>query len=266
MARRMTAPAFRAQKGKKKLVCLTAYDTDTARILDAAGVDLILIGDSMGNVHLGYENTLPVTMDDLVSHAAAVVRARPRALVVADMPYLSFHVSPEETVRNAGRLVKEAGVDAVKLEGAHIRIPHIQAVLAAKIPVMGHIGLTPQSVLEFGGYRIQGRDREAVDVLTGAARALAEAGCFAIVIEGVPGAVGEALTRAVDVPTIGIGAGAGCDGQVLVTEDMLGWTEDPPAFVRRYAELRRDAADAVLRFVEDVRGSNFPGSDETYPE
>lgn len=266
MARRMTAPRFRQEKGKRRLVCITAYDVLTAGILDEAGVDLILVGDSLGNVVLGHETTLPVTLDQMLSHAAAVVRARPRALVVGDMPYMTFHVNPEDTLRNAARFIQEAGVDAVKLEGGAERVPHIRKLVEAEIPVMGHLGLTPQSVLEFGGYRVQGRGEDAARALLEQARALEAAGCFAVVLEGIPAPVARAVTEGVGIPTVGIGAGPECDGQVLVVTDLLGMGSDVPRFVRRYADLRGVILDAVRRYAEDVREGTFPGPEETYPE
>jgi 3-methyl-2-oxobutanoate hydroxymethyltransferase len=262
----MTAPKFSARKGKQRLVCLTAYDVVTAQILDEAGVDLILVGDSLGNVVLGHETTLPVTLDQMVTYAAAVMRARPRALVIADMPYLTFHVSPEETVRNAGRLVQEGGVDGVKVEGGIERLPHIRHLLQAKIPVMGHLGLTPQSVLEFGGYRVQARTPDAAEALVTNAKALEDAGCFAVVLEGVPAPAADRVTAALSVPTIGIGAGPGCDGQILVVSDLLGLTSEAPRFVRRYADLRSVMSEAVRRYGDDVREGRFPGPEETYSE
>jgi 3-methyl-2-oxobutanoate hydroxymethyltransferase len=266
MTRRMTAPDFRSAKGKRRLACLTAYDVLTAGILDEAGIDLILVGDSMGNVILGYETTLKVTLDDVVSHAAAVMRARPRALVIADMPYLTFHIRPEETLRNAGRLIQEAGVDGVKLEGGRERLDHVRALVQAEIPVMGHLGLTPQSVLKFGGFRVQGRSEDAAEGLIADARALEEAGCFSLVLEGLPGPLAERLTGAVGIPTIGIGAGAGCDGQILVISDLLGIPASVPKFVRRYADLRGVIGDAARRYIEDVQAGRFPGTEETYSE
>jgi len=266
MTRRVTAPAFRRLKGRRKLVCLTAYDVLTAAVLDAAAVDLLLVGDSLGNVVLGLETTLPVTLDEILSHARAVMRARPRALVIADMPFLTYHISPEETLRNAGRLIQEAGVDGVKIEGGANRVPHVRALIDAEIPVMGHLGLTPQSVLEFGGYKVQGRTPDAVDRLVEDARALEGAGCFALVLEGVPAPAADRVTAALSIPTVGIGAGAGCDGQILVTPDLLGMTERVPRFVRRYADLRGTILDAARRFGEDVRAGRFPGPEETYEE
>lgn len=266
MSRRMNVPEFRARKGKERLVCLTAYDVLTARILDEAGVDLLLVGDSLGNVVLGYETTLPVTMEQMLSHAAAVARARPRALVIADLPYLSFHISPEETVRNAGRFIREAGADGVKLEGGSVRVPHVRALTAAEIPVMGHLGLTPQSVLEFGGYRVQGRTADAAERIVADARALEEAGCFAVVLEGIPASLARTVTEAVGIPTIGIGAGPGCDGQVLVTPDLLGMGRQVPRFVRQYADLSAVIGEAVRGFIADVKQGEFPGPEESYPE
>jgi len=264
MARRVSVPSFVAQKGTRRLVCLTAYDVITAGILDDAGVDLILVGDSLGNVVLGLETTLPVTLDQMVSHAAAVMRAKPKALVIADMPFLTFQISPEDTLRNAGRLIQEAGVDGVKIEGA--RGEHVRMLVQAGIPVMGHLGLTPQSVLELGGFRVQGRTPEAAQALLEQAKALEAAGCFSLVLESVPAPVAERVTRTIGIPTIGIGAGRSCDGQILVITDLLGMSATTPRFVRRYAELRDVIGDAVRRYAEDVRTDRFPGPDETYPE
>lgn len=263
---RMTVPKFSSLKGERKLVCLTAYDVTTAGILDEAGVDLILVGDSMGNVILGHETTLPVTLDDMITHAAAVRRARPDALVIVDMPYLSFHVSPEDTLRNAGRIIQETGADGVKLEGGKERVPHIRHLLQGKIPVMGHLGLTPQSVLQFGGYRVQGRSERAAREIREHAKALEEAGCFAVVLEGVPATLAQAITGDLSVPTIGIGAGPACDGQILVVNDLLGMSTETPKFVRRYAELRETMREAIRRYAEDVREGKFPGPEETYSE
>ena len=231
MAAELTAPAVRARKGGRPLVMVTAYDHPGARIADEAGVDLILVGDSLAEVVLGYESTLQVTVDDMAHHVGAVARARPSALLVADLPWLSYHVSAEETVHNAATLVR-AGAQAVKLEGGRRRVPMVEALLGAEIPVMGHIGLTPQSVHAMGGYRVQGRQLDEAAALLDDARALAEAGCFAVVLEGIPQEVARRITAAVDVPTIGIGAGRHCDGQVLVLHDLLG-LED-----RRRAPLR----------------------------
>ena len=267
MAKKVTAPAVRARKvrnGAEPLVMLTAYDAPGARMVDAAGADLILVGDSVAMVVLGYDDTLQVTVEDIAHHTAAVARTRPNAMIVGDLPWLSYHVSVEDTVRNAAALVR-AGAESVKLEGGRKRLPMIEAILDAEIPVMGHIGLTPQSVHAMGGFRVQGRETSAALALVDDAKALAHAGCFAIVIEGVPDQVAAMITAAVDVPTIGIGAGPGCDGQVLVYHDVLG-IEDRvlPKFVRRYADLKQEGVAALQRFAADVRSGAFPGPEESY--
>jgi 3-methyl-2-oxobutanoate hydroxymethyltransferase len=262
----VTVPVVRAHKrrdGLDPLVMITAYDTPGARLADEAGVDLILVGDSVGNNVLGYDNTLQVTMDDMVRHTAAVARARPRALIVADLPWMSYHVDPAETVRNGAALVR-AGAAAVKLEGGSNRVPMINALLSAEIPVMGHLGLTPQSVNAMGGFRVQGRDDATAHALVVEAKAVVAAGCFAIVIEGVPASLGTTITESVEVPTIGIGAGADCDGQVLVFHDVLGFNRTGPKFVRRYADLATAATEAVAAYAADVRSGAFPSEAETY--
>jgi len=261
-----TVPEIRARKGGDKIRMITAYDTPTARIADRAGADMILVGDSVANVVLGHNDTLAVDVDVMVHHAAAVMRARPDALVIGDMPWMSFHVSPEQTVINAARFVREAGVGAVKIEGGRKRLPVIGAVLDAEIPVMGHLGLTPQSVNVMGGYRVQGKEAQAAQELISDARALADAGVFSIVLEGVPDRVAQLVTEEIAVPTIGIGAGATCDGQVLVIHDVLGLGGGGyrPKFVRPYASLADDAVEAVGRFFSDVQSGNFPSGDETY--
>jgi 3-methyl-2-oxobutanoate hydroxymethyltransferase len=265
--RPVTVPSIRARKrrdGAEPIVMVTAYDEPGARIVDDGGADVVLVGDSVANNVLGYEDTLHVTVEDMVHHTAAVARARPRCLVVGDMPWMSYHVSVEEAVRNAASLVR-AGAEAVKLEGGRSRLPVIEAIVRAEIPVMGHIGLTPQSVLAMGGYRVQARSADAAQVLLDAAKALAAAGCFAMVLEGVPDLVAASVTDAVDVPTIGIGAGAACDGQVLVFHDLLGLgTRRPPKFVRRYADLGAAATAAVAAYAADVRSGAFPGEAESY--
>jgi 3-methyl-2-oxobutanoate hydroxymethyltransferase len=265
MTQVVTAPVVRARKGNgDPLVMVTAYDAPGARIADAAGVDLILVGDSVAMVVLGYEDTLQVTVDDLVHHTAAVARAKPQAMVVADLPWLSYHVNSEDTVRNAARLIR-AGAQAVKLEGGRKRLPMIEALVDAEIPVMGHLGLTPQSVHTMGGFKVQGKGIEAAEALIDDARSLAEAGCFAIVLEGVPDTVGRLVTEAVPVPTIGIGAGPWCDGQVLVFHDLLGLEDRVlPKFVRRYASLKADAVAAVAAYAADVRSRRFPSDAESY--
>ena len=267
MAKKVTAPAVRARKmrsGAEPLVMLTAYDAPGARMVDAAGADLILVGDSVAMVVLGYDDTLQVTVDDIAHHTAAVARTKPRALIVGDLPWMSYHVSVEETVRNAAKLIR-AGAESVKLEGGRKRLPMIEALLDAEIPVMGHIGLTPQSVHAMGGFRVQGRETAAALGLVDDAKALAHAGCFAIVIEGVPDQVAAMITDAVDVPTIGIGAGPHCDGQVLVFHDVLGLEDRVVAkFVRRYADLKAVGIEALERFASDVRSGAFPAASESY--
>ncbi len=263
---RVTVPAFRRRKsGDTPLVVLTAYDAATAALAEAGGVDCILVGDSLGMVVLGFENTLAVTVEDMIHHAAAVGRVRRRALLAVDMPWLSYHISVEDAVRNAARLVRETGADAVKLEGGAERVPVIQAILNAEIPVIGHLGLTPQSVLKMGGYKVQGRKESRAERLMEDAAALEAAGVFSIVLEGMPAALAVRITAAVGVPTIGIGAGAGCDGQVLVIHDLLGLLPGTvPKFVRRYADAHGDLSAAVRNWAEDVRSSRFPTEEESY--
>ena len=267
MGTRLTVPAARARKvrdGGAPLVMVTAYDAPGARLADAAGVDMLLVGDSLAMVVLGHPDTLSVTVDDMAHHTAAVARVEPEALVVADLPWLSYHVSTQDTICNAARLIR-AGAQAVKLEGGTGRVPMIEALVSAEIPVMGHVGLTPQSVHALGGFRIQGRTAEAAIQLVESAKALEHAGCFAIVLEGVPADVARLVTEAVGVPTIGIGAGPDCDGQVLVYHDLLGLQDDLcPRFVRRYAELGATTVDALGRFADDVRTGRFPSPEESY--
>jgi 3-methyl-2-oxobutanoate hydroxymethyltransferase len=264
MATQITVPEVRSRKGTDPLVMVTAYDAPGARIADEAGVDLILVGDSLAMVVLGYEDTLQVTIDDMAHHVAAVARAKPRPLIVGDLPWMSYHVSTEDTVRNAATLVR-AGAQSVKLEGGRKRLPMVHAIVDAEIPVMGHLGLTPQSVHTLGGYKVQGRAVDAAHALVDDAVALAEAGCFAIVLEAVPDTVARMVTEAIPVPTIGIGAGRWCDGQVLVFHDLLG-IEDRvlPKFVRRYGSLKADAVAAMSTYADDVRTRRFPSDAETY--
>jgi 3-methyl-2-oxobutanoate hydroxymethyltransferase len=257
--KKVTVPAVRAMKGQSRIGMLTAYDYPSARISDAAGADILLVGDSLGMVVLGYPDTLSVTVDDMLHHTRAVVRGTTSALIVADMPYLSYHVSIEESVRNAGRFI-QAGAHSVKIEGAkQSRIDTIHAILDAEIPVMGHIGLTPQSVNALGGFKLQGKHAEDARRLVEEAISLEKAGCFAIVLECVPAELAAIITERVSVPTIGIGAGPSCDGQVLVYHDVLGlYDGHKPKFVRQYldgAEQQRVALEAYLR---DVRDGSFP--------
>ncbi len=267
MGTRLTVPAVQARKvrsGHAPLVMVTAYDAPGARLADAAGVDLLLVGDSLAMVILGHPDTLSVTVDEMVHHTAAVARTSPEALVVADLPWLSYHVSVKETIANAARLIR-AGAQAVKLEGGTTRVPMVEALVGAEIPVMGHIGLTPQSVHAQGGFRVQGRTAEAATQLVESAKALQHSGCFALVLEGVPAEVAILVTEAVGVPTIGIGAGIHCDGQVLVYHDLLGLQTDlQPRFVRRYADLGSATVEALGQFAEDVRSGKFPSPEESY--
>ena len=263
---KVTAPAVVALKRKgEPITVVTAYDFPTARLADQAGVEILLVGDSVGTVVLGYESTLPVTMDDMLHHTRAVTRAKPSALVVGDMPFMSYQASDEQAVLNAGRFVQEGGADAIKLEGGARVASAVRRIVDAGIPVMGHLGLTPQSVLAFGGYKVQARGEADQERLIADAKALEAAGCFSLVLEGIPARLGAAVTRELQIPTIGIGAGVNCDGQVLVTHDLLGlFLGHQPKFVRRYAELGAATRDAFARYVADVKAKRFPGDAESY--
>ncbi len=271
---RVTVPEIRSRKSpvptggfptQEKITCLTAYDYPTAFLLDAAGIDILLVGDSLGMVVLGYETTLPVTLEDVLYHTRAVTRATRRALVMADMPYGSYHVSVEEGVRNALRLVKEGGAAGVKLEGGERRLELMVRLAEAEIAVMGHIGLTPQSVHRLGGFKVQGRSAEDAATLLREARAIEAAGAFALVLESIPREVAAEITRELRIPTIGIGAGPECDGQVLVFHDMAGLgTGRAPKFARRYADLGGAITEAARRFAEDVRAGAFPSDAESF--
>jgi 3-methyl-2-oxobutanoate hydroxymethyltransferase len=263
----VTVPGLRGRKrrdGATPIVMVTAYDEPGARIVSDAGADIVLVGDSVANNVLGFEDALHVDIDVMAHHVAAVARAKPHCLILGDMPWMSYHLSTDDAVRNAAKLIR-AGAQAVKLEGGRARLPVIEAIIRAEIPVMGHLGLTPQSVLAMGGFRVQAKSVDAAGALLDAAKSLTAAGCFAFVIEGVPDVVGAAVTEAIDVPTIGIGAGPSCDGQVLVFHDLLGLgSRTPPKFVRQYAELGRIATEAVALFAEDVRSGAFPSDEESY--
>lgn len=260
-----TAAKIKASKGVCKLPCVTAYDFACARLADAAGIPLLLVGDSLGTTVLGFETTLPVTLEMMLHHTAAVARGTKDALVVADMPFLSYQVSIPEAIRNAGRFLQEAGANAVKIEGGAFRTELIEALTLNGIPVLGHIGLTPQSVNVLGGYKVQGRTREAGEQLVADARALAEAGAFAIVLECVPPDIAEAVTAGSPVPVIGIGAGPACDGQVLVLNDLLGLTEKPlPKFVKPYAALADTLRAAFRAYADEVRNGAFPAPEHCY--
>ena len=261
-----TAATFAAAKAKgEKLSMLTAYDYSTAKLEDESGINGRLVGDSLGNVVLGYEDTVSVTMEDMIHHGAAVARGAKNALVVVDMPFMSYEVTVEEAVRNAGRLMKEGRAGAVKLEGGVRVAEQIRAIVKAGIPVMGHIGLTPQSINVFGGFKVQGKSEEAARALLADAKAVEEAGAFAVVIEAVPAALAQMITDAVSIPTIGIGAGAGCDGQILVYQDMLGMFSDfTPKFVKRYANVGEVMREAFANYAAEVASGAFPTVEHTY--
>jgi 3-methyl-2-oxobutanoate hydroxymethyltransferase len=261
----MQRKSLAADSLNKKITCLTAYDYPTARLLDEAGVDVVLVGDSMAMVALGYESTLPLTLEESLHHTKAVRRGVQRALVVADMPYGSYHGEISEAVHNAMRFVKEAGAEAVKVEGGERRLELIAKLTEAEIPVMGHVGLTPQSVNALGGYRVQGKTAATAEQVLRDARAVEAAGAFAIVLEAMPRELAAEITRTVRIPTIGIGAGPDCDGQVLVLHDMLGLTfQEPPKFARRYANVGEAISQAVREYCADVQSGSFPSDAESY--
>ncbi|MFZ0469160.1 MAG: 3-methyl-2-oxobutanoate hydroxymethyltransferase [Thiogranum sp.] len=254
-----------ARKKGGKITSVTAYDYSTAKLVDAAGIDVILVGDSLGMVVLGYPDTTCVTLDDMVHHTRAVTRAQPNALVVADLPFLSSGVCARETLHNAGRLIREAGAEAVKIEGGVRVRDEIRALVDCQIPVMGHVGLTPQSIHTFGGFRVQGRTKEDADQVFRDAVAVQEGGAFSIVLEGIPAELGERITRELDIPTIGIGAGPDCDGQVLVIHDMLHvYLDLTPRFAKVYADVGAITRDALQCFREEVRDGRFPGKEHCY--
>ncbi len=265
---KITVPALLQRKSdshSKKIVCLTAYDYPTSRLADDAGVDVLLVGDSLGMVVLGYDSTLPVTLDEMIHHTRAVRRGTKHALVVADMPFGTYHADVAEALRNAVRLVKEAGAEAVKVEGGERRLELIARLTEAEIPVMGHVGLTPQSVNALGGYRVQGKTADAAEQLLRDAHAVEAAGAFAVVLEAVPRELAAQITRELRIPAIGIGAGPDCDGQILVVHDMLGLTFNaPPKFVRQYANVGELVSSAVRAYCEDVRAGTFPSDAESY--
>ena len=261
-----TVFTFREQKAKgEKISMLTAYDYSTAKLMDEAGINGILVGDSLGMVVLGYEDTLPVTMEDMIHHTAAVCRRAKNTLVVGDMPFMSYQVSVEEAVYNAGRLMKEGRCQAVKLEGGASVCPQIRAITNASIPVMAHIGLTPQSINAFGGFKVQGKSEEAAKKLLEDAKAVEEAGAFAVVLECVPAKLAELISKSISIPTIGIGAGAGCDGQILVYQDMLGLFSDfTPKFVKKYANVGEMMTQAFRDYIADVQEGSFPAPEHTF--
>lgn len=265
MARKTTFKIRQMKEKGKKIVMLTAYDTPTAKILSDVGVDIILVGDSVGNSLLGYESTVPVTLDDIIHHCSAVARAKPKSLIVGDMPFMSYKVSVEQALENCARMLQKGGAEAVKIEGAGRVVDIVSAVVDSGIPVMGHIGLTPQSIYELGGYRVQGRTAESTKKLVGQALALQNAGAFSLVIELVPTETAKAITEALDIPTIGIGAGPECDGQVLVLWDMLGLFEDfKPKFLKKYANVGAVIRQAVEAYADEVRNGVFPDQEHSF--
>jgi 3-methyl-2-oxobutanoate hydroxymethyltransferase len=266
MTAKVTVPEISKMKKRgEKITCLTAYDYCFARILDRAGIDILLVGDSLGTVIQGYPNTLPVTLEEMIYHTKVVARGAQRALVVADMPFLSFQLGKEKAKENAGRLLKEAGAEAVKLEGGVATSETIEAIVAVGIPVMAHIGLTPQSLHRFGGYKVQGKDKERRDTIIRDALAVQEAGAFAVVLEGIPAGLAKEITAQLAIPTIGIGAGVDCDGQVLVMHDMLGLFDDfVPKFVKRYVDLGALTGQAVKAFINEVHAGEFPRDEHSF--
>ncbi|OGQ79572.1 MAG: 3-methyl-2-oxobutanoate hydroxymethyltransferase [Deltaproteobacteria bacterium RIFCSPLOWO2_12_FULL_60_19] len=266
MADKVTAPEIRRMKQRgEKITALTAYDYSFARILDHAGVDILLVGDSLASVIQGHESTLPVTLDEMIYHTRLVARGRKRALVVADMPFLSYQISIEEAKRNAGRFLSEGAAEAVKVEGGVAMRETIEAIVRIGIPVMGHIGLTPQSIHRFGGYKVQGKEKDEKEKIVQDALAVEEAGAFSIVLEGIPLDLAQEITLRLTIPTIGIGAGVHCDGQVLVVHDMLGLFDMyTPKFVKRYADLSAVMTEAVQRYIKEVREGSFPGDEHSF--
>ncbi len=263
---KMTVPEIVAmKKNGEKIACLTAYDHLMARLLNDAGIDLILVGDSVGNVVAGHENTIPVTMDEIIYHTRAVARGNSRALLVTDMPFLSYQVSITQAIENAGRCLKEGNAEAVKIEGGSWMADTVIHLVKIGIPVMGHLGLTPQSIHAFGGYQVRAKEKVEAEQLLQDAKALEEAGIFALVLEKVPAQLAKQVTEILTIPTISIGAGSYCDGQILVAHDMLGLFEDfQPKFVRRYAELAQTMREAFGHYVKDVKAQNYPSAEESY--
>lgn len=265
MAKKMTVPQIIGTKGKQRLSVLTACDYPTAMYAQASGQDMILVGDSLAMVVLGYENTLSITMDEMIHHTRAVTRAAKNTFVIGDMPFLSYQVGVEQAMKNAGRFLQEGGAQAVKLEGGERVLPQVKALVAAGIPVQGHLGLTPQSLMQMGGYKVQGREEEAAKMLIKDAGELERAGCFSIVLEAVPTELAREITDSVSIPTIGIGAGPHCDGQVLVTHDIVGMFERfVPKFVKQYAQVGKDIQDAMEQYKKEVREGSFPGEEHGF--
>jgi 3-methyl-2-oxobutanoate hydroxymethyltransferase len=263
---KVTTSSLMEMKGRgEKITVLTAYDCLMASQLDECGIDILLVGDSLGNVLLGYENTIPVTMDEMIHHCSAVARGSRRAMVVGDMPFMSYQASLEEALRNAGRFLKEAGAEAIKLEGGSEFCDTIKKIVDSGIPVMGHLGFTPQSVYKFGGYGVRGQERDQALKMLEDSKALERAGVFSIVLEKIPADLGKKVTRQLKIPTIGIGAGADCDGQVLVTHDMLGFFEKfKPKFAKRYSKLGKEMKRCYRKYIEEVKNGKFPTEEHSY--
>lgn len=263
--RKTTVPLIRSMKGKEKIVMVTAYDAPTAKIVDESGVDIVLVGDSLGNVIQGLPNTLSVTVEEMIYHTKMVARGIQNAHLCSDMPFMSYQSSRLDAVRNAGRFIKEAGAQSVKLEVTQDYIDTIYEIRKAGIPVMGHIGLRPQSVHDMGGYKLQGKDKEEAKELIALAKEVEKAGAFSLVLESIPQKLAKKITRAIKIPTIGIGAGPDCNGQVLVINDLVGLSEDPqPKFVKKYAEIRESMKEATKEYVDEVRSGAFPSSEHSY--
>ncbi len=263
--KKITTASIRSRKGKEKITSLTAYDYPTAKLVDAAGVEIILVGDSLGMVALGYPDTTHVTLDDMVHHTKAVSRAEPKALLVSDLPFLTYGVTTRDTILNAGRLIREGAAQAVKLEGGVRVREEIRALVDCQIPVMGHVGLTPQSIHQFGGFKIQGKSEAGADQVLRDAVAVQEGGAFSVVLEGIPSCLASRITREIDIPTIGIGAGPDCDGQVLVTQDMLKLFRDfTPKFVKVYSDLGEVAVGAMERYCWEVQNGTFPAEEHSF--
>jgi len=260
-----TQTVVQMKHSAEKISMLTAYDFTMAQIIDQSGIDIILVGDSASNVMAGFETTVPITLDHMIYHTSCVVRGVERALVIADLPFMSYQVTPKEALISAGRMMKEAGAHAVKMEGGKSLINTVKKIVDAGIPVMGHLGLTPQSIYKFGTYKVRAKEEEEAQELINDAKLLEEAGCFSIVLEKIPAKLAEKVSKELSIPTIGIGAGVGCDGQVLVIHDMLGMNKDfSPRFLRRYADLHSVMTDAVKDYIKDVKNKDFPNSEEQY--
>ncbi|MBO6523828.1 MAG: 3-methyl-2-oxobutanoate hydroxymethyltransferase [Balneolaceae bacterium] len=260
-----TQTVVEMKKNGEKISMLTAYDFTMAQIVDQAGIDIILVGDSASNVMAGFETTVPITLENMIYHTSCVVRGVDRALVIADLPFMSYQVTPKEALISAGRMMKEAGAHAVKMEGGKSIINTVKKIVDAGIPVMGHLGLTPQSIYKFGTYKVRAKEEHEAEALIEDAKLLEEAGCFSIVLEKIPAILAEKVSKELSIPTIGIGAGAGCDGQVLVIHDMLGMNKDfSPRFLRRYANIHSVMTEAVQSYIKDVKSKDFPNSEEQY--